>query len=93
MVPKTTHHTGHHEFFEGVIYDTASSSASEHTKFYIRPKNTTLHRDVIVVRDHQDNRVSETGHVRSRRAVRTEVVRPDTVDDITHALFEAHPEK
>ena len=90
MVPQTTHHTGHHEFFEGVIYDRASSG---HTKFYIRPKNTEDHHHVIVVRDHQDNRGSEQGHVRSRRAVQTEVVRPDTVDDITHALFEAHPEK
>ena len=87
VVPKTTHHTGHHEFFEGVIYDRTSG----HTKFYLRPKNNTFHHEVIVVHDHTNNRGSEPGHVRSTRFAQPQVVRPDTVSELTHALFEAHP--
>ena len=90
MVPKTKHHTGHHETFEAVIYEPASSS-SGHTKFYIRPKNATFHNEVIVVHDHADHRVSETDHVRSTRFRHPQIVSPDTVGELTHALFEAHP--
>ena len=89
-MPKTKHHTGHHETFEAVIYEPASPS-SGHTKFYIRPKNATFHNEVIVVHDHADHRVSETDHVRSTRFRHPQIVSPDTVGELTHALFEAHP--
>ena len=87
VVPRTTQHTGHHEPFEGVIYDSASSS-SGHAKFYIRHKNVAFHHEFLVVQDHADYIVSESGHLRSRR---WEVLGAD-ITDIPHAHLEAHYE-
>ena len=85
------HHAGHHEPFEGRVYRPASNSAKSHTKFYIRPKNASHHNDVVVVHDHSNNRTPE-GDVRSTRYGHPRVVSLDTVPELTHALFEAHPE-
>ena len=88
MVPRGAgsffHHAGHHEPFEGVVYNPASTSDKSHTRFFIRPKNASHNREVAVVRDHHANRRPEDGHVR--------VIRLSNVDELTHALFEAHPE-
>ena len=81
------HYAGHHEPFEGVVYNPAS--ANGHTRFYIRPKNETFHKHVVVVNDHSDNKRSD-GHYRSTRHRHLRVVTPDTVDKVTHALLEAH---
>ena len=94
MVPRGAgsffHHAGHHEPFEGVVYNPDSSSAKSHTNFYIRPKNASHHNDVVVVNDHSDNERSEDGHFRSKRHRHTRLVTLDEAKELTHALFEAH---
>ena len=96
MVPRGAgsffHHAGHHEPFEGVVFDPASNSAKSHTKFIIRPKNATHHRDVVVVHNHSDNRRPQDGHVRSTRYRHPRLITLDEAGELTHALFEAHPE-
>ena len=88
MVPRGAgsffHHAGPHEPFEGLVIDPASNSDKSHTRFIIRPKNSSHHTDVAVVRDHHANRRSEDGHIR--------VLRLSKADQLTHAVFEAHPE-
>ena len=76
VVPPTTHHTRHHELFEGVIYH----KSPRKLHFYIRPKDPADHRDVLVMRD----------PVRSRRHENGERVTPANVESLTHALMEAH---
>ena len=83
MVPKTTHHTGHHESFEGVIYN----KTSNHTKFYLRPKTTMQQEPRIEIPRPREVLVVTTNNIRSRR---WPIPAGYNIQDIRHALLEAH---
>lgn len=91
VVPKTTHHTDHHELFEGVIYNNTASSKV--TKFYIRRQQAALghdapHHEILEVRHHSV--VSDSLYRSGRRGPVEITPRHNVEDIITHSLMEAH---
>ena len=92
MVPSTSRRRPrHHQLAEGVVYREAEAG-HDHSPvhFYIRPQDDDT--DVIVVKKGATTYEEDEDHTRSIRYDHPQVVKPDTVSALTHALFEAHPE-